>query len=50
MNLDQERQAIRDELESLRASGARRQELSLHACKRLFSIWGSGRPWLRFVT
>ncbi|AJZ63977.1 hypothetical protein OI25_5452 [Paraburkholderia fungorum] len=36
MNLDQERQAIRDELESLRASGARRQELSLHACKRLF--------------
>lgn len=36
MNLDQGRQAIRDELESLRASGARRQELSLHACKRLF--------------
>jgi cell division protein FtsB len=36
MNLDQERRAIRDELESLRASGARRQELSLHACKRLF--------------
>ncbi|CAE6789895.1 hypothetical protein R69927_07639 [Paraburkholderia domus] len=36
MNLDQERQAIRDELESLRTSGARRQELSLHACKRLF--------------
>ncbi|MFM0341215.1 DNA-binding protein [Paraburkholderia fungorum] len=36
MNLDQERQAIRDELESLRANGARRQELSLHACKRLF--------------
>ncbi|HEV2593709.1 MAG TPA: DNA-binding protein [Sphingomicrobium sp.] len=36
MNLDQERQAIRSELESLRASGARRQELSLHACKRLF--------------
>ncbi|WP_434113034.1 DNA-binding protein [Paraburkholderia caffeinilytica] len=36
MNLDQERQAIRNELESLRASGARRQELSLHACKRLF--------------
>lgn len=36
MNLDQERQAIRHELESLRASGARRQELSLHACKRLF--------------
>ena len=36
MNLDQERQAIRDELETLRANGARRQELSLHACKRLF--------------
>ncbi|ANB74835.1 DNA-binding protein [Paraburkholderia phytofirmans] len=36
MNLDQERQAIRNELESLRASGARRQDLSLHACKRLF--------------
>jgi myosin heavy subunit len=36
MNLDQERQTIRNELESLRASGARRQELSLHACKRLF--------------
>ncbi len=36
MNLDQERQAIRDELESMRANGARRQELSLHACKRLF--------------
>ncbi|MFP3566908.1 DNA-binding protein [Paraburkholderia sp. SIMBA_030] len=36
MNLDEERQAIRDELESMRANGARRQELSLHACKRLF--------------
>jgi hypothetical protein len=36
MNLDQERQAIREELESLRAAGAKRQELSLHACKRLF--------------
>ncbi|MFM0740794.1 DNA-binding protein [Paraburkholderia xenovorans] len=36
MNLDQERQTIRDELESLRANGARRQDLSLHACKRLF--------------
>ncbi|MBN3831127.1 DNA-binding protein [Burkholderia sp. Ac-20344] len=36
MTLDEIRQAIRDELESLRASGARRQELSLHACKRLF--------------
>ncbi|OAJ53928.1 DNA-binding protein [Paraburkholderia ginsengiterrae] len=36
MNLDQERQAIRNELEALRANGARRQELSQHACKRLF--------------
>src|ERR1700761_6483252 len=36
MNLDEERQAIRQELDSMRESGARRQELSLHACKRLF--------------
>jgi hypothetical protein len=36
MNLDEERQAIRQELESMREKGARRQELSLHACKRLF--------------
>jgi Plasmid replication region DNA-binding N-term len=36
MNLDEERQAIRQELETMRESGARRQELSLHACKRLF--------------
>ncbi|WP_206996526.1 DNA-binding protein [Trinickia mobilis] len=36
MTLDEERQAIRSELETLRANGARRQELSLHACKRLF--------------
>jgi hypothetical protein len=36
MNLDEERKAIRAELESLRTRGARRQELSLHACKRLF--------------
>jgi hypothetical protein len=36
MNLDEERQAIRQELESMRESGARRQDLSLHACKRLF--------------
>lgn len=36
MNLDDERQSIRRELDELRASGARRQELSLHACKRLF--------------
>lgn len=36
MNLDQERQAIRGELETMRTQGVRRQELSLHACKRLF--------------
>ncbi|MBN3845722.1 DNA-binding protein [Paraburkholderia sp. Ac-20342] len=36
MNLDQERQTIRDELEAMRAQGMRRQDLSLHACKRLF--------------
>ncbi|KAB0636477.1 DNA-binding protein [Burkholderia latens] len=36
MTLDEMREAIRSELESLRAGGARRQELSLHACKRLF--------------
>ncbi|WP_179402841.1 DNA-binding protein [Burkholderia guangdongensis] len=36
MTLDEMRQVIRDELESLRTTGARRQELSLHACKRLF--------------
>jgi uncharacterized coiled-coil protein SlyX len=36
MNSDEERQAIRQELEQMRANGARRQELSLHACKRLF--------------
>ncbi|MET3230945.1 UNVERIFIED_ORG: myosin heavy subunit [Burkholderia sp. 1263] len=36
MNLDEERQAIRNELEAMRNTGARRQELSLHACKRLF--------------
>lgn len=36
MTLDAERQTIRRELEALRANGARRQDLSLHACKRLF--------------
>ncbi|WP_089341391.1 DNA-binding protein [Burkholderia singularis] len=36
MMLDQIRQTIRDELDTMRAAGARRQELSLHACKRLF--------------
>jgi hypothetical protein len=37
---DEERQALREELEKLRADGARRQELSLHACKRLFFDFG----------
>lgn len=36
MTLDEERQAIKQELESMRENGARRQDLSLHACKRLF--------------
>jgi predicted nucleic acid-binding Zn-ribbon protein len=36
MNVDDERQAIRDELDAMRSRGSRRQELSLHACKRLF--------------
>src|SRR5580692_10360226 len=40
MNLDEERQAIRQELESMRESGTRRQELSQHACKRLFFDFG----------
>lgn len=36
MNLDAERDAIKQELNVLREQGARRQELSHHACKRLF--------------
>ena len=36
MTIDDERRAIRLELESLRARGVPRRELSLHACKRLF--------------
>ncbi|MFP6561282.1 DNA-binding protein [Paraburkholderia sp. B3] len=40
MMQDVDRQAIRDELESLRKEGARRQALSLHACKRLFFDFG----------
>jgi len=36
MTLDEQRDAIRKELESLRQNGAHRRELSLHACKRLF--------------
>ncbi len=36
MTLDEIRQSIREELDALRTAGARRQDLSLHACKRLF--------------
>jgi Plasmid replication region DNA-binding N-term len=36
VTIDDERRAIRLELESLRAAGLPRRELSLHACKRLF--------------
>jgi predicted nucleic acid-binding Zn-ribbon protein len=36
MTVDEERQSIKKELESLRKSGAHRRDLSLHACKRLF--------------
>ena len=50
MNLDDERQAIRQELESMRENGARRQELSHHACKRLFFDLGIRPPWPRSVT
>lgn len=37
---DEERQALREELDTMRKDGARRQELSLHACKRLFFDFG----------
>jgi Plasmid replication region DNA-binding N-term len=37
---EHERQSLRNELETMRASGARRQELSQHACKRLFFDFG----------
>ncbi len=36
MTIDDERRTIRLELEAMKASGAHRRELSLHACKRLF--------------
>jgi DNA repair exonuclease SbcCD ATPase subunit len=42
------REELRDELEQLRASGARRQELSRHACKRLFFDQGV-RPSVTLV-
>ena len=34
--LDEQKQVIRQELESMKARGLHRRELSLHACKRLF--------------
>jgi Plasmid replication region DNA-binding N-term len=37
---EHERQSLRSELETMRASGARRQDLSQHACKRLFFDFG----------
>lgn len=40
MMQDEDRQNLRDELEVLRKDGARRQDLSLHACKRLFFDFG----------
>ncbi|WP_296659685.1 DNA-binding protein [Paraburkholderia sp.] len=40
MMQEEDRQNLRDELEALRRDGARRQELSLHACKRLFFDFG----------
>lgn len=36
MTIDEQRDAIKRELEALRDSGVHRRELSLHACKRLF--------------
>ena len=40
MMQDDDRQNLRNELEALRNDGARRQDLSLHACKRLFFDFG----------
>jgi len=40
MMQDEDRQNLRNELEALRKDGARRQDLSLHACKRLFFDFG----------
>ncbi|KLU25544.1 DNA-binding protein [Caballeronia mineralivorans PML1(12)] len=37
---DEERLALRTELATMRTSGARRQDLSQHACKRLFFDFG----------
>ncbi|MFX1764550.1 DNA-binding protein [Paraburkholderia sp. A1RI-2L] len=37
---DEDRHALREELDALRKDGARRQDLSLHACKRLFFDFG----------
>ncbi|WP_153102354.1 DNA-binding protein [Paraburkholderia hayleyella] len=48
MNLDETRLLIRQELEAMRKAGTRRQELSLHACKRLFFDLGV-RPTMAAV-
>jgi Plasmid replication region DNA-binding N-term len=48
MTIDDERQAIRLELESMKANGVSRRELSLHACKRLFFDLGQ-RPSMATV-
>jgi DNA repair exonuclease SbcCD ATPase subunit len=45
---DEEKRQIRDELENLRGQGARRKDLSMHACKRLFFDHGI-RPTLANV-
>ncbi|KAG0164132.1 hypothetical protein DFQ28_008679 [Apophysomyces sp. BC1034] len=45
---DKDKQVIRDELETLRAQGNRRRELSMHVCKRLFFDHGI-RPTLANV-
>ena len=37
---DAERLALRAELATMRTNGARRQDLSQHACKRLFFDFG----------
>ncbi|WJF91819.1 DNA-binding protein [Paraburkholderia bonniea] len=48
MNLDEIRANIREELQKMRESGSKRQEMSLHACKRLFFDLGI-RPTMATV-
>ena len=45
---DEERLALRTELATMRTNGARRQDLSQHACKRLFFDFGI-RPSMAIV-